>query len=245
VLKIINLDYEIPKEVLFKFLSEAEKLNILKYIDIPDKKQIDIFGDGNTIIPLALSLELTNKCNLECNYCYGGFKKDGKSFWKIEDLKSIFDDFSKIGCMVLELTGGEPLVHPEFSEILLLSLNKFKVINILTNGVLLNNHIIDIIAKHKKRVSVQISIDGCSEETNYKIRRVKNTFEKSLQAIRQLRDKGIFYKIAYMTTTDNIHEILPICELFRKEKIKNLLISKATGFGRACNQKKMCGFKRK
>jgi MoaA/NifB/PqqE/SkfB family radical SAM enzyme len=237
IIEILNLDYEILKEDFLNFLNKAEKLGILEYIDIPNKKNISIFGDGNSIVPLALSLELTNKCNLKCNYCYGGFKTNGKIFWKIEDLKSIFDDFSKIGCMVLELTGGEALLHPEFNEILLLSLSKFKVVNILTNGVLLNNHMIEIITKHKNRISVQISIDGYSEEINYKVRGVKNTFKKSLEAIRQLRNNGIFYKIAYMMTVDNIHEIPQICELFRKEKIKNLLISKAIGFGRACDQK--------
>ena len=235
--EIVNVDYEISIDDLTEFLKKAKELSIIEYNSIPKKEEIMVFGDGKRIVPLALSLELTNKCNLECNYCYGGFKKTGRKFWKTEDLKVLFDDFAKIGCMILELTGGEPLLHPEFNEILLLSLKKFEVVNILTNGVLLNDQIIDIIAENKKRIGIQISIDGSTEETNYKVRGVKNTFEKTLQAIRQLRNKGIYYKIAYITTTDNIHEIPAICELFRKEKINNLLISKATGFGRACSQK--------
>ena len=225
------------KEAFLEFVKKAKDINVLDFINNYSKQFPTTFGSKDSMAPQMLSIELTDKCNLECNYCYGEFKKRGKCFWNLEDLKSLFDTLSKEGAMILELTGGEPLLHPNFNEILLLALSKFRMINVLTNGILIKKELIEIVSQYKNRIAFQVSIDGCSEETNRIIRGVKNTYNKTLNAIKQLRDIGALYKVIYMSTEENMHEIPMICELFRKEGIKNLTISKATGFGRACDYK--------
>jgi len=234
---LLNIETEISKEDLIKFISIAHKKNIIKFIDNFKKEHTKIFGNESSIPPQICSIELTDSCNLECKYCYGEFKRGEGKFWNIEDIKLLFDNLSKIGVIALELTGGEPLLHPNFKEILEIALCKFEVINILSNGVLFDDEVINIIKEHKHRVAIQISIDGCSEETNFKVRRVKNTFNKTMNTLKRFREGNVFCNTVYMITEENKHEIPDICELFRKEKLTNLLLSKAAPFGRGCDHK--------
>jgi radical SAM protein with 4Fe4S-binding SPASM domain len=233
----LNIKNEISKEDLIKFFTNAKKNEVIKYIDVFDKHEFKIYGSENLISPQIVSIELTDKCNLRCKYCYGDFKKSGKNFWNLNDIELLFEELSKLGILVLEITGGEPLLHPYFKEILISALAKFEIISILSNGVLIDCEIIELVRKYKNRVAFQISIDGCSDETNNEVRGVKNTYNKTLTAIKQLRDYNIHYNVVYMITEENKHEIQKICELFRKEKLNNLVFSKAISFGRACDYK--------
>lgn len=237
IFNVLNVEYEISKEDIVKFINTANSNNVVNFISDFKKNDIKIFGDNNLISPQIASVEITERCNLECIYCYGEFKRDKGVFLNIDQIKLLFDDLSKTGVMAIELTGGEPLLHPNFKEILEIAINKFEKINILSNGVLFNNETINVIRKYKNKIAIQISIDGCSEETNYKVRRVKNTFEKTLNTLERLENIGIHYQVVYMTTEENKHEIHAMFELFRQKKLKNLMISKATPFGRACDCK--------
>ena len=131
IYEILNIENEINKEELIKFITVANKKNIIKFIDKFEKVDIKIFGDKNSITPQICSIELTDSCNLECNYCYGEFKRGKGNFWNIEDIRLLFDDLIEMGVIVIELTGGEPVLHPNFNEILKMALQKFEVVNVL------------------------------------------------------------------------------------------------------------------
>jgi radical SAM protein with 4Fe4S-binding SPASM domain len=237
IFDILSIENEISKNDVIKFINTAKNNSVVRFIDSFEKNDTKFFGNRNLISPQIASIELTNTCNLECNYCYGEYKRGKGEFWDIEDIKMLFDSLSASGIMVIELTGGEPLMHPKSKEIIELAVDKFELISILTNGVLFNDKIAKIVQKHKNKITFQISIDGCSEETNHKVRRVKNTFEKTLNAIKQLENIGVYYNVVYMITEENKHEIPNICKLFRHEKLRNLLLSKAVQFGRGCDNK--------
>jgi MoaA/NifB/PqqE/SkfB family radical SAM enzyme len=66
-------------------------------------------------VPFSVVFEITDQCNLECLHCYqGNGGKEGLGFYEI---KSILDDLEKLGTMKVTLTGGEPLLREDFTEI--------------------------------------------------------------------------------------------------------------------------------
>lgn len=241
IFEIVNIDNDISEEKLNQFLNRAERNNVIKIIEYPQKVDLNVFGDKNKYFPQAVSIELTNICNLKCSYCYGDYKTNEGEYINYEEIEKLFETLKRNGIITIELTGGEPLMHPRFKDIFLLALADFSRVNVLSNGVLFNEDIFDIIEKHKEKVLFQISIDGITEETNLKVRRVKNTWGRTLKTIKRLRDIGVFCRIPFMITTDNFHEIPAMCELFRKEKLRNLAISQVTLYGRACENLE-CGF---
>lgn len=146
-----------------------------------------------------------------------------------------------IGTTTVELTGGEPLMHPDFKKILSLSLQKFKKVNLLSNGVLFDDEIFEIIENNKQKMYFQISIDGATESSNRSIRGIRNTWKKTLTTLKRLQNLDCHYRVPFMVTKQNTHEMELICNLFAKENLHNLIFSQVTQLGRACDSRN-CGF---
>lgn len=100
------------------------------------------------------------------------------------------------------------MLHPQFEQIFEAALTSFKRVNILSNGTLFNNKIFDLARENRDQVFFQLSIDGSTEKTNSLIRMVKNSFEKTLNTLRNFRDLDIRYRVAYMVTPMNNGKLL-------------------------------------
>ena len=105
---------------------------------------------------------ITYKCNLNCTYCYSNKDKECVS---LKTNKKILQELINLNCKSLVLIGGEPFCHRNFYKILKESLKlRFKEITIVTNGTILSEQLLKILSN--ERISLQISLDGYSEETN-------------------------------------------------------------------------------
>lgn len=69
----------------------------------------EIYDHLYEIQPLLVQIELTEACNLKCRFCYNSQKP--KFNHKVFEM---MDVLAKQGVMQLTLTGGEPLMHPNF-----------------------------------------------------------------------------------------------------------------------------------
>lgn len=233
---IITNEFEVSHSNFLSFFELAEKMNIIRFIPEIEKTEFKIYGGTNIFYPQSFAIELTHRCNLECKYCYGDYKRSSGLFLDFPVIVDIFNEMKDNGVITIELTGGEPLLHPNFKEILLLALKSFSRVNILSNGVLFTDDIFRIIENNLDKIYLQISIDGCSEETNYKVRGVKNTWKKSFSTIKTLKRIGARYRVPFMITSDNLHEMEKMCELFNEENLNNLVFSPVSpSFGRACD----------
>lgn len=112
---------------------------------------------GKALIPLRYFFELTYRCNLACPYCYVGDdrKKDELSLeeWKKVIAQIPFYSF-------VTLVGGEPLIRKDFKEILFaVSKKTFGKLNVVTNGILIDDEIIDAFILSKMML-LSVSLDG-------------------------------------------------------------------------------------
>jgi len=109
-----------------------------------------------SIAPRTVSIALTNKCNLNCHYCYA--PKNNKTL-PFEFVKDIAVKFDKLGTLELTFGGGEPFMYPEIVKLISWLWDNTKLgINITTNGHLLNSQTIKEI--EGKISSLRFSIDG-------------------------------------------------------------------------------------
>lgn len=65
--------------------------------------------------PFSASFAITNACNLRCHYCNAPFL--GPGGMSLEQVNLLFDRLYMLGVRRLGLFGGEPLLHPQCSEI--------------------------------------------------------------------------------------------------------------------------------
>jgi cyclic pyranopterin phosphate synthase len=130
----------------------------------------DIRGAGNPLDKLGrplhdLRISVMDRCNFRCPYCMPKEKfHENYRFLKSQDRLS-FDEilrlsrlFAALGVRKLRLTGGEPLLRANLSDLVgdLTMIPGIEDIALTTNGVLLGQHAVDLHANGLRRVTVSL-----------------------------------------------------------------------------------------
>jgi radical SAM protein with 4Fe4S-binding SPASM domain len=141
-------------------------------------------------IPKFIAIELTLKCNMRCIHCgsaAGDIRRKELSF----DEWSIFlNDASELGCKVINLLGGEPLVRKDWYEISQNINDTGMRVSMITNGFNINTETISKLRKIDP-YTVAISVDGAKPETHDSIRQVKGSFERCRKSLISLIEANI------------------------------------------------------
>ncbi len=151
--------------------------------------------------PIFAHLLLTNKCNLDCLYCYVDVNTIYKSDLGLEEWRKVVLDLRRRGCVAITLMGGEPLLFEGLDELVAYSKSIGLSIDLITNGIGLDKHI-----KTLKQInSVMVSLDGSREEND--LNRGKNSFKYVCEAIQILKDNKIPVRINCVVTRQNKNSI--------------------------------------
>lgn len=162
-----------------------------------------IVDESDIFYPESIHFELTNKCNLRCYYCYNDSGVSmGDSFIETTILFDIITELSMKGLSVIELTGGEPLLHPDFVEIIDFCFKKLSLISVLTNGTMITERFVNSMMPYKSKLVFSISLDSYDENEYEKKSGVKGSFKKASEGIKLLSDKGFIVRAA-MTIDEN------------------------------------------
>lgn len=160
-------------------------------------------------IPLNATFELTPLCNMSCSMCYArmtpeqleksGGLRNGKEW--LELAKKV----AQTGTLFVLLTGGEPLLHPQFREIYLGLQQLGMIVSVNTNGTLLDKTWISFFKKNPPR-RMNITLYGASEDTYQCICGYREGYRKAIYGIQQLVKCGISVKINSTMIQGNVHE---------------------------------------
>ena len=127
--------------------------------------------------PLLMQVELTEACNLKCKFCYNS-QKPRYNKKAIEMLDTLADQ----GVMQVNLTGGEPLAHPHFFDILEHACKRFPNVVILTNGALMNEKTLEKLHRYDI-TSVNISLHG-NRIVHEELTQVNGSYDASVDAMK-------------------------------------------------------------
>lgn len=178
-----------------------------------------------------MHLYLTNKCNLRCPHCYMFSGIADKEELKTFEIVKLFRDFRDFGGSNVTLSGGEPTIRPDFDELVKEAFDLGLKVRVLTNGSLWNEQKIEALSPMLD--SIQISIDGYSEESNSKVRG-EGHFEKAINTIDLLLNKGVNLSIAitppYVELKDHLKDYAEFAiDLANNYKDKNILVKFSEG----------------
>ena len=142
-----------------------------------------------------LRISLTEKCNLRCTYCMpaDGVQLTPKnSLMNVDEIFSIAKIFVDHGVNKIRLTGGEPLVRKDFSEILK-RLNSLDAdLSLTTNGILVDRFIDDFKAYNLR--SINVSLDTLQAD-KFKFITRRDQFLKAYENISLLVQNGFNIKL--------------------------------------------------
>ena len=182
-------------------------MNTLSYADFSSKVHAK---SSNKRIPLDATLELTYRCNNKCVHCYCNLPENDEHAMQdeltTEEIKKLLDDLASMGSIWLLITGGEPLLRPDFEEIYLHAKKKGFLITLFSNGTLINENIIKFLSGYPP-FYMEITLYGATEETYEKVTRVKGSYKNCIRGISKIIDAGIKLKLKTMALTINQHEI--------------------------------------
>jgi AdoMet-dependent heme synthase len=191
---LAETDSRFPEE----FLKFCTREGILETLSDPRYRRLHI---GHNEIPSLryLMVEITDRCNLSCLHCYLG-ETAGVDL-PLEDIESLLAEFESIGGLRIVVTGGEPMLHPDFDHVSSLMTDRAFRSILVTNATLLDEKETPALGFHE----VQVSLDGM--EAGHDYIRGEGSFSKALKGIDSLRAAGKDVSVATMIHRRNLEEL--------------------------------------
>jgi radical SAM protein with 4Fe4S-binding SPASM domain len=180
---------------------------------------------------------ITEKCNQRCRHCYHD-NYDSNDELSAEDLlvalHKILETTERWNKRAtFSFTGGEPFIRKE--EVLRLATfvdndHRAEYYDILTNGSLINNNLIEDLSRLTKLRRVQLSMEGL-EYVNDLIRG-EGAFKRTISVIRDLKSAGI--PVSVMTTANRLNkkDIFPLIELLDDINVDTFAVERFVPEGR-------------
>ncbi len=165
---------------------------------------------GEKRVPVNATLELTYRCTNRCVHCYcnlpAGDPAARQSELAFDEIEKIFDALRDMGCLWILLTGGDPLLRKDFSDIYLSAKRHGFIVSVFTNGVLIDDRIADLFAKYPPFV-VEITMYGATRQTYETVTRSPGSYDNYWAGLKRLLDRNVKVKLKAMALTITQHEI--------------------------------------
>ena len=174
-------------------------------------------------IPLSGTFELSPVCNFSCRMCYvrktqQEVNSSERKILTKEDWISIARQAKERGMLYLLLTGGEPLLWPDFWELYEELVQMGFLVSINTNGSLIDEIAVRRFQKYPPN-RINITLYGASDETYYRLCQVKSVFKKVDCAITMLHAAHIQVKLNGSLTPQNIGDLEEVIRYAEGKKL--------------------------
>ena len=233
-----------------------------KIISMPYKGVYDLKDNIPLPVPYVIYIEPSGFCNFKCKFCpqYTGGDRLQKDMMKLELFEKIIFDLKQFGKKIklIRICGqGEPLLNKNLNVFLKLlhESNTAEKIELITNGYLLTDELIDCISRYVTRII--ISLEALNDEDYKFITNTNVKFDAILYNVENMyRNKGnciIHVKIlsvkdeidkeSFFNLFGNISDEIFIeqaVQQFPNAYINELLVDNITRWGKDVLPHKLC-----
>lgn len=169
-----------------------------------------------------VAIYLTNRCNFSCKHCVRGKATDDDL--SIEMLDKLLLEAGRMGFSFASLTGGEPIMHPEFARVLDVIMEHDWDFNFVTNGWKYQEYLEVLEPRTKNWRNVAVSLDGATEKTNDKIRK-KGSFKKATKAIEVFAASEKPVTVNCLVLDSNTEDVLDLIKLAKHLGASNVWLA--------------------
>ena len=169
--------------------------------------------------PITGTLELLPICNMNCDMCYirlsrTEMEKKGR-MRTADEWISMGEEMERAGVLFLLLTGGEPLLFPDFRRLYLSLRERGIILTVNTNGTLIDADWAAFFGENKPR-RINITLYGADDRAYEMLCHYPGGFEKTVQGIRLLKERGVDVKINGSVTKSNRNDMEKIYAIGRE-----------------------------
>lgn len=174
------------------------------------------------MIPLAGTFELTPRCNFNCKMCYVHLKADNIPKYGRELTGDEWIFLAKAakdaGMLWLCITGGEPVLHPEFSKIYKALSEMGFFITLQTNASVLTDEIMSLLSEYPPYLA-KITVYGSNNNVYRDVCGAENGFTRFDAGIRKLLKYNIPVMLVTTVIKQNKDDLENIARYVRELKV--------------------------
>jgi radical SAM protein with 4Fe4S-binding SPASM domain len=161
-------------------------------------------------------LELTTRCTHDCRYCYNVWKFRPELVSGEMDTGTWRDVIARLqdeaGCRVVTFSGGEPLLRPDFRELLAYCHRRGLESILITNGGLLDDETLAFCLDHTVTM-FELTLLGADAATHDALTRTPGSWERALEAMARLYEAGTPWCGVFVATRENVGQVRETIEM--------------------------------
>jgi MoaA/NifB/PqqE/SkfB family radical SAM enzyme len=164
-------------------------------------------------LPLEGGIDLTYRCNNNCRHCWlriapGSAEQSDEL--STEEIKSIVDQARRMGCKSWHISGGEPMLRPDFAEIFDHITSRSASYSLNTNGTLITPEIAQLL---KRKGSKMVALYGATAPVHDHVTRSPGSFQAAMKGFQLLKEAGAKFTVQLIPMKDNYHQFPEMVEL--------------------------------
>jgi SynChlorMet cassette radical SAM/SPASM protein ScmF len=183
-------------------------------------------------------LYMSASCNLRCRHCWltpefsGGKRVPGKTIDPVALLEAVIEA-KTLGLCSAKLTGGEPMLHPQFKEIVEMLTAEGLSMNMETNGTLMTQEMAHFLKEKSKVNFISVSIDSPVPAEHDAFRGVKGAFDAAVRGLDLLVEAGYTNcQVIMAIHHGNRHQMEELVNLAAEHKAATVKFNPVTRTGR-------------
>lgn len=195
------------KDVILNYILNTKSGKILYTTNEKNSRKdlIRNVGNYNMFFPRYLQIELTKRCNLYCPHCYKSANDNDAADIDVLELKKIIDFIGENRVEKVGFTGGEPLLHPQFIDIVkYIQKITHADIELNTNGLLVGELPMEFLKKFR---AISISMYGKDRDEFLKKTGSLNGFDKFVESCKKLSENGVRFNLSLIMTKDRLNHM--------------------------------------
>jgi radical SAM protein with 4Fe4S-binding SPASM domain len=165
-------------------------------------------------LPLSGSIDLTYRCNNNCRHCWLRVSPDIKepeTELSFAEIKGIIDDARAMGCCRRwTISGGEPMLRPDFADIFDYLTRNSIAYSLNTNGTLITPKIAKLLRRKGMKM---VALYGATSKVHDHITRNPGSFELTMRGFRYLKEAGAGFTVQLIPMKGNYHQFNDMVKL--------------------------------
>jgi mycofactocin radical SAM maturase len=156
--------------------------------------------------PICLTWELTYACNLACVHCLSSSGRRDPRELSPAEARGVIDELHDLQVFYVNIGGGEPMIRPDFFDLIGYATQRGVGVKFSTNGTMLTPAAARRLAG-MDYVDVQVSLDGTDAQVNDAVRG-PGSYRAARQAMDNLAEAGFGqFKISVVVTRHNVGQL--------------------------------------
>lgn len=183
----------------------------------PSKGKILISQMQVPRLPLEGRLDLTYRCNNNCRHCWLWLHQDAPERHEelgLEEIRRLVDEARQMGCQGWAISGGEPMLRADFSEIFDYITRKSVYYRLNTNGTLITPAIARLLTRCGRKM---VALYGATAEVHDGVTRNPGSFEATMRGMAYLKEAGAGFIVQIVPMRANYHQYDEMVELARSQ----------------------------